>query len=132
MHAARKTRAGLTLVELVLASALLAVAAAPVLNALGHGLLLAQQIERRTRATFLAQQRMEQVLADAADNYNQNFTRINESLGGGYYVTVRQAAAGAITKNITVEVGRDTSGNGLLDASEVLVAIATSVVDLGP
>jgi hypothetical protein len=128
---ARRSHPGLTLLEVVLASVLLVAAAVPILNAATRAVTLAQDIDWRTRATFLAQREMENVLAVAAENYSQDFTRNSADLGDGYRVTVQQSLLPVIRKTILVKVGRDKNGNAILDDNEVLVTLGTVVVDKG-
>jgi len=128
---ARRSHPGLTLLEVVLASALLVAAAVPILNAATRAVTLAQEIDWRTRATFLAQREMENVLAVAAENYGQDFTRNSADLGDRYRVTVQQSLLTALKKKISVRVGRDKNGNAILDDSEVLATLGTIVANRG-
>lgn len=128
---ARRNHPGLTLLEVVLASALLVAAAVPILNAATRAVTLAQEIDWRTRAAFLAQREMENVLAVAAENYSQDFTRSSADLGDRYRVTVQQSLLTALKKKISVRVGRDKNGNAILDDNEVLATLGTIVVDKG-
>ena len=122
---------GLTLVELLLASALLAVVAVPILGALARGVTLAAEIDRRTRATLLAQQRMENILAAAAVNFGQDFTRNSEALGSGSFVTVQQTPKTVYSKTITVRVGWDADRDGVLETAEALATLGTVIVNPG-
>lgn len=128
---ARRSHPGLTLLEVVLASVLLVAAAVPILNAATRAVTLAQEAEWRTRATFRAQAEMENVLAVAAVNYSQDFTKNSADLGDGYRVTVQQSLLTVLKKKISVRVGRDKNGNAILDDNEVLVTLGTVVVDKG-
>jgi Tfp pilus assembly protein PilV len=128
---ARRNHPGLTLLEVVLASALLVAAAVPILNAATRAVTLAQEIDWRTRATFLAQREMENVLAVAAENYSQDFTRNSADLGDRYRVTVQQSLLTALKKKISVRVGRDKNGNAILDDGEVLATLGTIVANRG-
>jgi len=131
MRKARRRCSGLSLLELVLASALLVAAAVPILNAAGRAVAAAQEIEWRTRATFLAQQEMENVLGLAAENFGRDFTRNSADLGEGYRVTVQQSLLEALKKTILVKVGRDENASAILDNGEVLVTLGTIVADKG-
>ena len=122
---------GLTLVELLLAAALLAVCVVPIVEATTHAIGLAYQIENRTRATLLAQQEMETAIGTAAEDFSQDLTKNSHSLGDGFLVTVTQSTDG-LEKTVTVEVGHDTNGNTLLGADEVLAAFVTLAADMTP
>jgi type II secretory pathway pseudopilin PulG len=121
----------MTLVELLLASVLLAIAAVPILNAMGRSMDLAAEIQARTRAAFHAQRLIEDVLAAASVDFARDYTRSGVDLGDGYLGTVQQAPRGIYTKAILVSVGRDTDRDGVLDAGEVLVVLGTVVVNTG-
>jgi type II secretory pathway pseudopilin PulG len=121
----------MTLVELMLATALLGIAAVPIVQAYGHGLATSRQVEMRTRATLLAHQQMETAVAAAMANYSQNLGATSQSLGGGYLATIVQTTKSTYTRLVTVQVGYDTDGDHVLDSSEVLVTFGTLVVDTG-
>jgi hypothetical protein len=114
----------------VLAAALLAACAVPILSATSRAPGLGDQIKARTKSAFLAQTRMENVLAAATVNFNQDFKRNNENLGDGYLATTQQTASG-LTKTVTVQVGRDTDKDSVLESNEVLVTLTTLVADTG-
>lgn len=125
-----RRRPGLTLIEVVLAAALLAACAVPILSATSRAPRIGDQVKARTKAALLAQTRMENVLAAATVNFNQDFTRASENLGDGYLATTRQTASG-LTKTVTVQVGRDTDGDAALETNEVLVTLTTLVANTG-
>jgi hypothetical protein len=118
------------LIEVVLAAALLAACAVPILSATSRAPRIGDQVKARTKAALLAQTRMENVLAAATVNFNQDFTRASENLGDGYLATTRQTASG-LTKTVTVQVGRDTDGDAALETNEVLVTLTTLVANTG-
>lgn len=55
------------------------------------------------------------------------FNENNTSLGGDYLCTVLDVAQSGVLKEITVKVGCDSSGNGILDADEVEIELVTYV-----
>ena len=120
---------GLTLIELLLAAALLAVCAVPIVEATTHAIGLAQEIETRTKATLLAQQEIEAAMGIAADDFDADLTKDSENLGDAFLVKVTQSAD-VLKKTVTVEVGHDANGNASLDDSEVLTAFVTQVADM--
>ena len=129
MDGARRHPRGLTLIELLLAAALLAACAVPVIEATTHAIGLAFKIQMRTRATLLAQQEMEAAIGIAAEDFDEDLTKDSADLGDGFRVTVTQNVVD-LTKTVTVTVGRDTSGNACLDGGEVLAALKTRVADM--
>lgn len=122
-------RRGLTLMELLLAAALLAACAVPIVEATTHALNLSQEIETRTKATLLAQHEMEAAMAIAAEDFDQTISKDSEDLGDGFLVTISGVRTD-LRKTFTVEVGHDANGNSQLDADEVLVAFVTRVADM--
>ena len=129
----RRWRPGFTLIEVVLAAALLAACAVPILSATSRAPRMGDQIKARTTSALLAQTRMENVLAAATVNFNQNFTRNNDNLGDGYLATTQQVWSPwtPLTKTVTVQVGKDLDGDALLETNEVLVTLTTLVADTG-
>jgi len=128
MARVRNARRALTLAEVLVASALLGAALVPIFDMVTRGLVLGRDVERRSKATFLAEREMEDALAKAARNFSLNLTKTNQPLGDGYLVTVTQTV-GSRRKTLHVEVGHDANGNGALSAGEVLVALSTLVGD---
>ncbi len=129
MRYARRHHRGLTLLELLLAAALLAACAVPIVEGTTYALDLAYQIETRTRATLLAQQEMEAAMAIAAEDFDRSLWKDSEDLGDAFLVTISGIRAD-LRKTFTVEVGRDANRNAQLDADEVLVAFVTRVADM--
>jgi len=129
VDAPRRGYRGLTLIELLLAAALLAVCAVPIIEATTHAIGLAFETENRTRATLLAQQEMEAAIGISAEDFGADLTKDSADLGDGFRVKVTQAVVD-LTKTVTVRVGRDTSANAQLDDGEVLAAFTTRVADM--
>ena len=129
MHRHRRFYRGMTLVEVLLATTLLAVALVPVFSMMPQALAMTRQIEVRTRATFLAQQEMERILVEAPGNFSRDFSAAAKDLGNGYLASITDAPYGASAKQITVQVGQDTSGDGALAGGEALVTLVTVVGD---
>jgi len=127
---ARRSAPGLSLIEVVLAAALLAIAAVPIITAILRATDLAREIELRTATTLLAQQEMETAMAAAAKDFSANVGRNSKDLGGGYLATIAQNVQG-LTKTVTVQAGFDKNHDGFLSNTEVLVTLATIVADPG-
>ena len=125
----QKTKAGgFTFTEVIVASSLLILAMVPILRALTQAHLGSVIIERRTRCLTLAQTKLDDVKAKSIYNWvGPPFTEMNTSLGEGYLCTVLDSGAGANLKNISVKVGYDQSGNGVLGADEVEIELVTYV-----
>ena len=130
MRGPRRYRRGMSLIELLMASALLLIAVVPITDALWRGAALARDIQMRTKATLLAQQEMEAALALAADDFTRDPGKSSAPLGDGYLVTVTGVAVG-LTKTISVQVGWDRDKSGSLGSTEVLVALKTIAANVG-
>jgi len=110
--------------EVLIASALLAVALVPIFQVLTRGMTLARDVQLRTTAAFLAEKEMETALATAVGDFGIDLTKSSEDLGDGYLVTVNGVDE-KLRKTFSVQVGWDTDGDGTLDGDEVLVTFAT-------
>ena len=128
MAAGRRLASGVTLAEVLVASALLGVALVPAFDMVTRGLVLARDVQTRSTAAFLAEREMEDALAKAARNFSLNVAKSSQPLGDGYLVTVTQTV-GSRRKTVHVEVGHDADASGALSAGEVLVALSTLVGD---
>ncbi len=116
--------------EVILATGLLALAAVPIINGMTRAAELAGEVELRSTAAMLAQREMETALAALAEDFTTDVSKDSEPLGGGYLVTIDGEVSG-LTAAGAVQVGWDEDGDGELDASEVLVTLATLVTDRG-
>ena len=116
---------GFTLTEVVVASALLITALAPILKALTMAHYSSSLIERKTLSLTLAQEKLQDIKARSIYNYADNFAVTNESLTGSYLCTVTDTAAGANLRKIAVSVGYDANGNSNIADGEVLVLLET-------
>jgi hypothetical protein len=121
----RRANAGLTLTEVVIASALLITAMVPILKGLTNAHLGTVILERKTRSLVLAQGRLDEIKARSVYHYSQSFAENNLSLDGLYLCNVADEAAGSNLRKITVSVGYDYNGNNILDSDEIEVTQAT-------
>ena len=124
----RTRRTGLTLMEVLVASALLGIALVPAFDMVTRGMVLARDVEVRSRAVFLAEREMETALAAAGQNFSTSLAKQSQDLGGGYRATVTETVSG-LKKTVAVQVGFDADRNGALSSGEVLVTFATVVAD---
>jgi len=124
MGARRRNHRAMTLIEVLIASALLAVALVPIFQVLTRGMTLARDVQLRTTAAFLAEKEMETALATAAEDFGVDLTKPSKDLGNGYLVTVNGVDEN-LRKTFSVQVGWDTDGDGTLDGDEVLVTFVT-------
>ena len=124
----RTRRTGLTLMEVLVASALLGIALVPAFDMVTRGMVLARDVVVRSRAVFLAEREMETALAAAAQNFGTSLAKQSADLGDGYRATVTETVSG-LKKTLAVQVGFDTDRNRTLSSGEVLVTFATVVAD---
>ena len=119
--------AGFTLTEVVVASVLLIVAIVPILKALTSSHVMTALIERKTRSLIFAQAKLDELRARAIYNYLGSFGQTSASLGDPYRCTVVDTPNGSDLRTIEVSVGCDRNANGVLDAGEIEVTLATLV-----
>jgi hypothetical protein len=122
-----RTRAGLTLTEVVIASALLIIAMVPILKGLTNAHLGTIIIERKTRSLVLAQGRLDEIKARSIYHYSQSFAESDLSLDGAYLCNVSDEAVNSNLRKITVSVGYDYNGDNSLDSDEIEVTQATLI-----
>jgi Tfp pilus assembly protein PilV len=120
-------RAGFTLTEVLVASALLMTALVPILKGLTSVHVHSIRIERKTRSLTLAQAKLDEIKALSTYNYASSFTETNNPLDGSYLCTVTDGAVNANLRMIAVAVGHDTDGNNALGGDEVLVTLETLI-----
>lgn len=119
--------AGLTLTEVVVASALLAVAIVLILNALTTAHVNAAAIERRTRSLMLAEAKLDEIKARSIYSYGDTFAEADASLDGSYLGNVEDISVSSNLRKITVSVGYDLDGNNDLATDEIEVTLATLI-----
>jgi len=118
--------AGFTITEVIMASALLIVALVPILKALTSTHVTNSIIEHRTRSLMLAQGKIDEIKARTIYNYAASFAETNTDLGDSYLCNVTDSVVTVgLLRQITVSVGYDLSGDTVLDAGEIEVALAT-------
>jgi Tfp pilus assembly protein PilV len=100
-----KRSAGLTLIEVVIASALLFFAIIPILKCLTVVHISAIKIEHKTHSLILAQAKLDQIKARSIYNYGASFVEDSNSLDGSYLCTVTDSPISYDLRTITVKVG---------------------------
>jgi hypothetical protein len=121
-----RSRPGLTILEVALASALLIVALIPVIRSLTTAHMISSSIERKTYSLILAQGKLEKIRARAIYFYSDSFAETNASLGDSYLCKVDDDADPNL-RTITVSVGRDENSDGGLGTDEVDVTLSTYI-----
>jgi len=117
-------RRGITIAEVVVASAIMLAAIVPILHALTRAQATARLVEWKTHSLVLAQGKLEEIRAQACKDYDQSFSRSSVELDDGYLCTVIDSyTQRAEIRTITVSVGYDQDGDGSLDQDESLVTL---------
>jgi Tfp pilus assembly protein PilV len=126
-----KRFAGLTLIEVVIAAALLAAAVVPILKCLTIVHSSASKIEHKSRSLLLAQGKLNEIRARSIYHYTNGgaaggFAETGTSLDGLYLCNVTDNKADPL-KTITVSVGFDSNGDSSLSPDEVDFTLATLI-----
>lgn len=122
-------RKAFTLVEVAVASSLLAIAMVPILRGLTSAHLATAIIERRTKSLTFAKAELDEIRSRMIYNYGDSYDKTNVSLGGSYLCRVYVDTINSDLKDVSVEVGYDTDGSGGLANSEVLVNLNTLIAN---
>lgn len=120
-------RKAVTITEVVMASALLIAAIAPILRSLAVSHTVTAKMEQKTKSLTLAQEKMEFIRAESIYNYGSSFAENNTSLSSGYYCDVTDTTVTSDLRRITVSVGFDEDGGSDLDSSEVDAELVTLI-----
>jgi hypothetical protein len=124
-HNAKTRHAGLTLTEVVIASALLIIAMVPILKGLTTAHLGTVIIERKSRSLILARARLDEIKARSVYHYGDTFAQTDVPLDGSYLCNVEDSAISSNLRKITVSVGYDLDGSNTLEPDEIEVTLAT-------
>ena len=119
-----KSRHGVTLTEVVVASALLLVCIAPLLKALTLAQVEDRAIERKSWSLMLAQRELEWIRARCLRHYEACYGVSSKAVGEGYLCTVTDDEDPTL-RTVTVSVGLDQNGDGVLSGGEVEVRLST-------
>ncbi len=115
---------GVTLAEVIVASALLVIAIAPLLRALTAARVEDRAIERRSWSLLLAQQELECIRAHCLHQYDGCYRADSRPIRDGYLCTVADDGDGRL-RTVTVSVGLDQDNDGVLATDEVEVSLST-------
>lgn len=123
----RKNNSGLTLIEVVIASLLLAIAIVPILKCLSVANANTRKIEIKTQSLLLAQAKLDEIKTRSIYDFTNNgnsFTANNISLGNSYLCNITDDGGDPL-KTVTVSVGFDSNGNNSLSSSEIEITLST-------
>ena len=117
-------QAGLTLTEVIVASALLVLSIVPLLRALTVAQAQDRAIERKSWSLMLAQRELEYLRARCIRHYDACYRVNSRALRDGYLCTVADDEDPRL-RTVTVSVGLDQNGDGVLSTEEVEVRLST-------
>lgn len=109
-----------------MASTILIVAVVPILKALSAATLTQTRIERKTQSIALARGKLDEIRARCLHHYDSSFSETSAPLSNSYLCNVSDDEDASL-RLLTVCVGFDTNGDGILSAGEVEVTLATYI-----
>jgi len=127
----RAHRAGVTLTEVIVASALLVLSIVPLLKALTVAQAQDRAIERKSWSLMLAQRELECIRARCLRHYDACYRADSKPIQEGYLCTVADDGHPRL-RTVTVSVGLDQNGNGMLSHDEVEVCLSTRLAKPEP
>jgi hypothetical protein len=108
------------------ASTILIVAVVPILKALSAATLTQTRIERKTQSIALARGKLDEIRARCLYHYDSPFSETSAPLSHSYLCNVSDDEDASL-RLLTVCVGFDANGDGILSAGEVDVTLATYI-----
>ena len=115
---------GVTLTEVIVASALLVLSIVPLLKALTLAQAQDRAIERKSWSLMLAQRELECLRARCSCHYDASYRVNSQAIREGYLCTVADDEHPRL-RTVTVSVGLDQNGDGVLATDEVEVRLST-------
>ncbi|MFQ5951835.1 MAG: hypothetical protein ACE5JK_00295 [Candidatus Omnitrophota bacterium] len=133
-----KNKKGLTYLELIAAIVIMALALVPIMRIMPEGMTATTRVERLTRATLLAQNKMDEVRSqimstNASYGFNKDYTETVTAFPApddDYKYTVADDQ-GANIKELNVTVWFDEDDDDSQDTDEQSVGLDTKVADRG-
>ena len=125
-NTAYRTRRGLSIIEVVTASALLIIAIVPILRSLTKAHMYSAEVVTITQSLILAQKKLDEIKADSVYHYSSSFTANDAVLSGSYLCDVTDDGDASL-RTITVAAGFDQNGDNALSSGEYEVTLATKI-----
>ncbi len=125
----RRARRGVTLTEVLMASAILLIVIVPILKALTVAQTTGRVVERRTQSVILAQSKLDEIRAKCLQNYDLAYSATSAALGSSYLCTVTDDQDDTL-RRVGVSVGFDADSNGQLSGQETQATLTTYVARL--
>jgi Tfp pilus assembly protein PilV len=118
-----------TFSEVLVSALILSVAMVPIVQAMGRVHFFSARLEKVSRSQVLAQNQLEELRARAVSDFSGTWSVSNQALGGGYLGTI-SAEPDALLRTVSVSVGYDENGNGVLEGDEVLAVLRSRIARL--
>jgi hypothetical protein len=93
---------------------------------MGAAHLAAVAIEQRTQSLLIAQSKLEEIKAYSVYHYDTPFSRASVSVRDSYLCNIEDDQHPEL-RTVSVAVGYDNDGDGVLSASEIQVELTTSI-----
>ncbi len=122
----KRLAGGFSVIEVVIASALLIVALVPILKGLTNAQLSTTAIERKTRSIILTQGKLDEIRARSVYHYSDTFAESDLSLDGRYLCNVTDDTDPNL-RTIAVSAGYDADSDSALSAGETEITLTTYV-----
>ncbi|MFA5239399.1 MAG: hypothetical protein WC476_06800 [Phycisphaerae bacterium] len=128
LRKAKQWGTGLSIIEVVIASALLIIAIVPILKCLTVAHANSIRIEHKTISLVLTQAKLDEIKARSVYNYTNggSFAGNNIPISGSYLCNIVDDEGDPL-KTITVSVGFDSNGDASLTSNEIDVTLATLI-----
>lgn len=132
----RKKENGFTLVEILVAVIVLAIALTPIIVSITGALEQNTEIEKKTRTAFLAQKKLEEIKVRTTANFKANYsgtgTFESPNIDFRYRVVYPDPFNPlANIRSINIEVWYDQNRNGVFNAGEERTILYTKVAKRG-
>ena len=121
----RAMRKGLTLSEVIVASALLISCIVPILKGLTAAHIQTSQVERKTKSLVFARNKINEIQANSVYNWDTSFAKSNLVLDSNYLCKITDSAKSEVLREASVSVGFDLDGDNNLDNDEVEINLKT-------
>lgn len=122
----RRHRAGVALLEVIVASGLMLIGIVPILKALTTAQVTSRLVEQKTHCLALALAKMSEIQAKSIYDFDSSYSASWSSLEGNYLCTVIDSG-GSTLKSMGVWVGYDHDGNGGCTGREIMVQLNTLI-----
>lgn len=122
-----KFKKGYTLVEVLVASALLIAVSVPMLKALTRSYVFSNSIRYKTKSVVFAKSRLDRVRAIAQNSYNTSLAQSNIDMGDGYLCSVSDSGFASDIRTVTVTSGYDQDEDGTLDSDEIEITLTSKI-----